>query len=471
MSEEKEPLAYLGKEEIKRLLEPLKPVFKRAQQGNFSKDPEIAEGMGEGYADGAFTDLYEGMRAMLDAVREIIEELGDANIQLEAKAKELSERQHELVEAKDAFEREAKTDTAILASIGEGLVVTSREERILLINDAALSALGFRRDDCIGQRIGDILVLEREDGTAVKHDERPFARATKENKTVTAGISDGFYYAKKGTGRIPVSITATPIPHGNLGVVSVFRDITREKEIDREKSEFISIASHQLRTPLSSIGWHAEMLSAGEVGSLTPKQVEYLIKINRAKRRMAAIVRNLLDVTRMELGTLELRPSAIDVREEAQIVIDELEPISHNENVSVALSVEKDFPMLRTDRNAVRAILQNLIMNAVKYTPEGGEVRVSAKTEENDGYVTLEVTDTGVGIPKEEQDKIFTKFFRASNVKEFDTSGTGLGLYAVRQFVEAMGGEITFTSAVGKGTTFRVVIPSEIGRTAGPVGV
>ena len=470
MSEKKPPRAkgnqnndYLSREEVEKLIEPLLPIFARAALGDFSKDVDALEVAEHVYENDIVAELYSGVQVMLEVIRATIEELGDTNITLEAKAKQLEERQKELAETKKSLEIEVETDTAILASIGSGLVVTNQNEQIILANDPGLAMLGYRRDELVGKYWYDVLILEREDGTVIPQKERPFRRASEENTTIRTGLKESYYYQKRGRGRVPVALTVTPIPHTNLGVVNVFRDITKEKEIDREKSEFISIASHQLRTPLSSIGWHAEMLSNREVGPLTPKQTEYLIKINRAKHRMAAVVRNLLDVSRMELGTFELRLSEVDVAEEAQGVIDEIEPISRNSNISISLAVAKNFPKtIQSDRNALRAILQNLVTNAVRYTKEQGTVKVELAVPEDSDMFEVKVSDTGVGIPKSEQKKIFTKFFRASNVQTFDTSGTGLGLYSSKQFVDAMGGEISFTSKQGEGTTFIVRLPAAL---------
>ncbi len=240
--------------------------------------------------------------------------------------------------------------------------------------------------------------------------------------------------------------------------VGVERDITKEEEVDRSKSEFVSLASHQLRTPLSAINWYAEMLLGGDAGVLTDKQKDYTSEIYASSRRMAELVGALLNVSRIELGTFAIEPKPTDIRDIADSVIKELEPKISAKNQAIVYNYSEDVPdLINIDPNLTRMILQNLISNSVKYTPDGGRISIAISKTEND--VVVRVADNGYGIPLNQQGRVFEKFFRADNIIPVETDGTGLGLYIVKEVVEKSGGKIGFESEENVGTTFVVSIP------------
>jgi len=238
--------------------------------------------------------------------------------------------------------------------------------------------------------------------------------------------------------------------------VVVFRDVSKEREVDRAKTEFVSLASHQLRTPLSSVNWFAEMLLAGDAGKLTKQQNEFIQKIYDGNQRMVDLVNALLNVSRIELGTFSVEPEPTDIVEISKSVIEELTPQVKEKKLKIEEKYEK-IPKFSADPKLVRIVLQNLLSNAVKYTPEKGKVSADISLKNNN--ILIEIKDSGYGIPKDQQDKIFTKLFRADNVREKETEGTGLGLYIVKSIVDNSGGSISFDSAEDKGTTFHVSLP------------
>ncbi|TSC60438.1 MAG: Uncharacterized protein LiPW15_316 [Parcubacteria group bacterium LiPW_15] len=240
--------------------------------------------------------------------------------------------------------------------------------------------------------------------------------------------------------------------------VGVERDITKAEEIDRSKSEFVSLASHQLRTPLSAINWYAEMLLGGDAGALNDKQKDYASEIYASSRRMAELVGALLNVSRIELGTFAIEPKPTDIRDIANSVIKELEPKILTKNQVVVSNYSEDVPkLINIDPNLTRMILQNLISNSVKYTPDGGKISIFISKTERD--VVVKVLDNGYGIPLNQQERVFEKFFRADNIIPVETDGTGLGLYIVKEIVEKSGGAVSFESEENVGTTFSVTIP------------
>lgn len=245
-----------------------------------------------------------------------------------------------------------------------------------------------------------------------------------------------------------------------LKMVGINFDITDQMEIDRAKTEFVSLASHQLRTPISSINWYAEMLLDGDAGKLKTEQHEYLSNIYKSSQRMNSLVNSLLNVSRIELGTFEVNPQTTNIFDLVTSVVNE----QQKEIIRKKLKIKTNFPNhsqeIEIDQNLFRIIAQNLITNAVNYTNNNGSINISITLDKTN--FILAVSDDGIGIPENQKDKIFTKLYRADNVKKIDTDGTGLGLYLTRSIVEVLEGQISFKSYVGKGSTFTVLLPKKI---------
>ena len=239
--------------------------------------------------------------------------------------------------------------------------------------------------------------------------------------------------------------------------VAIERDITKEKEIDRAKTEFVSLASHQLRTPLTTITWYAEMLLGGDAGAMTEKQKQYVEEIHNGGRRLVSLVNALLSVSRIELGTFSIEPEPSSPIEICKVTLKELEPLTEKKHIHLATKFENDIPLINVDKNLTKIVFQNLIANAIEYTKENGEVLVEITKDEKD--LLFSVSDNGIGIPEDAQAKIFGKLFRADNAVETKTDGTGLGLYIVKSIMDNSGGTIRFISKENKGTTFFVTIP------------
>jgi PAS domain S-box-containing protein len=260
---------------------------------------------------------------------------------------------------------------------------------------------------------------------------------------------------------VDVSVTASPIKDSSgqvVGLSVIARDITKEQEVDRAKTEFVSLASHQLRTPLSAIKWYAEMLMDEDAGKMNKEQKNYVQEIYKGNERMVDLVNSMLSVSRLEMGTFAIEPVGTDITETAEMVVKELTPQIKEKKQKFTKEYDKKLPKdYMADPKLLKIILQNLLSNSVKYTPEKGNVALIIKTD--DKNIKIMVSDTGYGIPKEEQDKIFTKLFRAYNVRAMDTEGTGLGLYLIKSIVDNVGGKIWFQSEDGIGTTFNVTLP------------
>lgn len=347
---------------------------------------------------------------------------------------------------------------ALFTSIGDGAIATDEFGKITRINPTALRILGYTEREMIGAWFPKKIISLHEDGNQVSLIDRPITRAFLTGKT----IIEKTYYKKRNGQPVPVAITVSPIMLNGkpVGAIEVFRDITIEFEIDRMKSDFISLASHQLRTPLSAIKTYSHMLIDGYMGELTGAQKKSLRTIVSAANRMNELISTLLNITRIESGNVTVTPKAVNVAKLAEEVNKEHALAASDREIDLSLHIAaKQPPTVQTDTLLFKEVLSNLVSNAIKYTPPGGKVEVTVKSRRYD--VLFVVADSGMGIPKYSQEQIFTKFFRAHNVVKQETSGTGLGLYLVKGLVDALGGKIWFESAEGKGTVFSVTLPKQ----------
>ncbi|HKJ37194.1 MAG TPA: ATP-binding protein, partial [Anaerolineales bacterium] len=249
-----------------------------------------------------------------------------------------------------------------------------------------------------------------------------------------------------------------------LGTVSIFRDITHEVEVDRLKSEFVATVSHELRTPMTSIRGYTDVLLMGAAGAMNENQTHFLNIIKSNTERLNILVNDLLDVSRIESGRVTLSPQALDLREVAEDVLEEVLRRSQEENKPMALSLDapKKLPAVNGDLERVRQVLSNLIFNAYHYTSENGTIIVRIKPGDGDHEVQVDVEDNGVGIALEDQERVFERFYRGEHPLVLATPGTGLGLSIVKQIVEMHKGRMWMKSSgvPGEGSTFSFTLPA-----------
>ncbi len=236
-------------------------------------------------------------------------------------------------------------------------------------------------------------------------------------------------------------------------------DITQEEELNRTKTEFISLASHELRTPMTTVRWYAEMLLHGDMGNLNAKQKDYIQTIADGNIHLVNIVNALLDVSRMELGTLATKMERTDLSKILEQMKTEFHPLMTKKELQYHASMDPSIPEVSMDPKFIEIILQNLLGNAVKYTPNKGAVTLSINLDTQKTHVIITVADTGCGIPLSDQAHIFSKLYRATNVRNEFSEGTGLGLYLTKSIVDSTGGIIWFKSEENKGSTFYVSYP------------
>ncbi|HEX3568773.1 MAG TPA: ATP-binding protein [Candidatus Saccharimonadales bacterium] len=363
-------------------------------------------------------------------------------------------------------------DEAILGGLGEGLIALDRKGRVERINTAGEQILGRTELEIVGKQFATAWQVADMNFKEIPASKRPITQAMTKNKVVNARL----YYTRKNGERFPVDMNIAPIIVGGklVGAIEVFRDITHEFELDKAKSEFVSLASHQLRTPLSAINWYAEMLLHGDAGTLTKDQKDYVREIYEGNQRMIELVNSLLDVSRLELGRMTNEPAPTSMIDLVSDIEKELMTSILSKKLNFEKELQAHLQPVVADPKQLRMVVQNLLSNAVKYTPDRGSVHVILRRATDKdilaaglhghNYVYFRVQDTGFGIPKNQQPHIFEKLFRADNVRKMDVEGTGLGLYIVKQVVEGIGGHVWFTSVESVGTTFYVVVPFKASR-------
>jgi signal transduction histidine kinase len=222
------------------------------------------------------------------------------------------------------------------------------------------------------------------------------------------------------------------------------KHIKKEIEIDRAKSDFVALASHQLRTPLSIVKWYVDFMLEEDAGPLNADQKRYLKEVYKSNEHLIELVNALLDVSRIDVGTFAIKPEPSDLVAIAESALAGINKDIADKNVKLEKHFDSNLPSINIDPKLTKIVFQNILSNSVKYTSENGIIGVNIKKRQND--ILIEMYDSGCGIPLESQPKIFTKLFRAENVKRIESEGTGLGLYIVKAIVEKSGGKIWFES-------------------------
>lgn len=353
-----------------------------------------------------------------------------------------------------AFETER--DRTLLESLGEGLITIDEKAKVVLINSKAIQLLELDEQKVpVGSSVSSVLAIYNQQDKLLPVGQTPAVVTLKS----AAAVSDVFGFHKKDGSKLLIDVSASPVVvEGKVaGAIMTLRDVTKEKEIDRMKTEFISLASHQLRTPLSAIRWFTEMLLAGDAGKLKPEQADFAQNISDSTDRMIALVNALLNISRIESGRIMIAPKPTDLRELVSGIVNDLKAKTEEKKQSLIISVHADLPKINLDPQLIGQVYLNLLTNAIKYTPKGGEISVFISKK--DDQVISQITDNGYGIPKNQQDRVFQKFFRAANAVKVETDGTGLGLYLIKAVIESSGGKIWFESEENKGTTFWFSIP------------
>jgi len=339
----------------------------------------------------------------------------------------------------EAAEAERSRLAAIILSNPDAIIVTDRDHRILLLNPAAEGAFELTDQTVIGRTVAEVL---------------PNREVAQFIQEPPPGHTSEFVTA---SGRILYAVISSIAgSEGEAGRVCVMRDVTHFKELDEMKSEFVATVSHDLRAPLTYMRGYATMLPM--VGALNPKQQEFSDKIMLGIEQMTNLIDNLLDLGRIEAGVdLAVEPCRID--EIIYGIVDTRHPVTETKQLTLQVDVPRNLPPVSGDATLLRQAITNLIDNAIKYTPSGGQVKIRAQVDEK--YCQVAVTDTGVGIAPSDQARLFEKFFRVNQRGSTSAKGSGLGLSIVKSVVEKHGGKVWLESKLGKGSTFYIEIPRD----------
>ena len=395
--------------------------------------------------------LISDFKEYVTALKQKNKELEKLITQREELVKALMNILEDTEEARRKAEEERDKTRTIISNFVDGLLVFDKENKLSLINPRAERFLGVKTEKIIGKSILEL---------AKNFRLNPLIGLVKEKSGLNQEIKKVYRQELFVSEELVLEVSTTPIisEEEKLGTLVILHDITREKMIEKMKTEFVSIAAHQLRTPLSAIKWSLKMLLEGDLGTISKEQREFIEKTYKANERMIALINDLLNVSRIEEGKFLYRPVLSDIEAITQSVINFYKEEIEKKKIKFNFrKPKKKIPRVKVDVEKIKLAIQNLLENAIRYTPIGGRITISLKT--NKKTVKFQIKDTGIGIPKKQQERIFTKFFRGANAIRMETEGSGLGLFITKNIIEAHGGKIWFESEEGKGTTFFFTLP------------
>ncbi|MFH0818802.1 MAG: ATP-binding protein [Patescibacteria group bacterium] len=346
----------------------------------------------------------------------------------------------------------------ILNSIGEAVVTLDRQYKIKTFNPVAETLTGFKCAQVIGISAQEILILR--DEKTNKNAKWPFADAIRKGSTIK--LTNHYSLIAKDKREIPITFNISPlrdVDSSIIGLILVFRDVTKEREVQKMKSEFVSIVSHQLRTPSSAVKWYLETMLENRRGNkMNHWQVEHLEQAYQSNERMINLINDLLNVSRIESGHLKMDFQAVSLADVFSSVIKEMENFARANNVEIDCQICKNkSPLVYIDQEKVRQVIQNLVNNAIKYTKGKQRVVLNAKKQNN--MLKVWVRDHGIGVPKDQEKHMFERFFRADNAITSQTEGSGLGLYIAKKILALHKGDIWLESKEGQGSTFYFTLP------------
>lgn len=397
--------------------------------------------------------LAQAFRDMAQEVTQSREQLMGYNKQLEA---DVASRTTELNRLVGVIKHEKARVETVIASISDGLCVISYDGTLVMLNPSLRKLFALGAGELVGLPYGEVLPeFLTPTGEPLAPGQHPLAKAVRERAAV-----DGAYAVRAG-GRLLQIFCRVNLVKGDvdlLSMVAIFRDISEEFALDRAKRDFIDVAVHQLKTPLTALRWSVETLAEKTDGGQRSAEEAAAIKdVAVVTQRLNALVTSLLNISRIESGRLSVDPQPTDLKAVAADVIEEVAASVRAKSQQVRLTAEPGLPPLKVDASLVREVYKNLLTNAIKYSPADAHIEVSLAVK--GGELVSSVQDSGMGIPADERKRLASKFFRASNAVSSHEDGTGLGLYLVSQIVDVSGGRFWFESEVGEGSTFYFSLP------------
>lgn len=335
----------------------------------------------------------------------------------------------------------------IIRNISDGIVVTNFQHRVILVNPSSERILGIKKRDLLGK---DFLEGTGKD-EIFRLIEETFKTGENHSKLLELALQDKT--------KRSYSTISTPIEsEGEMfGVVTILRDVTELTDLDKMKSEFVSVVSHELRTPLTSIKMGVELILEKVPGDINPDQENLLRAAKEDCDRLIRLVNNLLDLSRVESGRIKMKTESINLVSIVEEVIYDLKKLAKERGITLKSDIKSGTIRINADRDRIKEVLTNLVNNAIKFTDKKGRITIAA--EEKDTYTDISVSDTGVGIAKDKIDKIWEKFSRIEKGYAYQAEGTGLGLAICKEIIEAHKGKIWVESELYKGSKFTFRLP------------
>ncbi|MCX6722616.1 MAG: HAMP domain-containing sensor histidine kinase [Candidatus Staskawiczbacteria bacterium] len=347
-------------------------------------------------------------------------------------------------ESRIKIEAEKNKTALVFNNFTDGIIIIDEKDKIFSINPEAEKILELDINKLLGK---PFQFLEY------------FPKAKPIELILSSGLKNISKKEVESAEGLIMELSVIPLNLGrnDTNHLIVLHDVSKEKIIERMKTEFVSLTAHQLRTPLSAIKWSMSMLRKGDFEKLTKKQSEVVKNIYQNNERLISLVNDLLDVAHIEEGRYLYKTNATDIREIIMRVIDSCKDELKKRKLKIVFGKPNIFPQIILDEEKIRLVIQNFVDNAIKYSTKDGKIIISLKND--DKNIELKVQDFGIGIPKNQQDKIFLEFFRGSNAIKMSTIGSGLGLFLSKNIIEAHGGKIWFESEENVGTGFYFSLP------------
>jgi len=400
--------------------------------------------------------LGKGMERKIKEILDLKENLNQEKQkekELEGKIGEMKKFQESTInqEVRKKIKEGKDRNLTIIENFSDGILVLDEENKLFLINPQAELFFDLKAEELMDKPISELTkipVFESLADFLGQKTEKIFRKELPLKKNLI------------------LQVTISPLikEKEKMGTLIILHDITREKTVERIKTEFVSLSAHQLRTPLSAIKWTLRMILDGDLGELNKEQRDFLEKTYKSNERMITLISDLLNVTRIEEGRYIYQLLSYDLVEITQSVVDSYKGEIERKNIKFEFKKpEKKLPKILMDEEKIKIAIENLLDNAVRYIFPGGKIIVSIELLENE--IQFQIEDSGIGIPRDEQPRIFTKFFRGINAIRMETEGSGLGLFVTKNIVEAHGGRIWFKSEEGKGSTFYFTLPLKSGKT------
>jgi signal transduction histidine kinase/ActR/RegA family two-component response regulator len=351
-------------------------------------------------------------------------------------------------------------ERAVLASIADGVVANDVAGKVSLINRAAAQLLQVDPKAAAGRSVRTLFQSFSNRGRSTIEDAMNRLYADPYSAEYSAGITETII--EIGMRVIQAHLSPVLTETGEfLGIVTILRDVTREVEAERAKTDFVSNVSHELRTPLTSIKGYGDLLASGAAGGLNELQSHFLKVIQGSADRLTTLINDLLDISRIDSGRLKLETKPIQMETILHNVAEMIRPQCDKKKLRLGLNIEPKVVSVLGDENRLTQVVTNLVSNACRYTPEGGSITLALSNP--DGEVRVDVIDTGIGIAAEDQAKVFQRFYRVNNPTIQEVAGTGLGLPISKMLVEMHGGRMWLSSELGKGSSFTFILPRYAG--------